>query len=150
MRRKDRECTDIRAIYEILDSADVLFVAMMDEDWPYCLPFNFARQDKRIYIHSALEGKKLDCLAKNDKVGFCTATDMKIDVEKATTYFKSVSGTGHAIVVQDEAEKGVALGLLAQRYHARCKVPAPARDIGRVAIIRIDINTITAKINLPK
>lgn len=126
-----------------------MHLALMDGDYPYCLPVNFARVGSAIYIHSALEGHKLDCIRKKQHAAFSIALDVEIDREKSTTFYKSICGTGNARIVEDKQEKGMALDAIASRYGARCKRPAPEKDIRRVAIIRIDITGITGKRCLP-
>lgn len=145
MRRKDRECNEPEFLLAVLDGAEVMFLALFDDEFPYCLPVNFALADGRIYIHSALAGRKLDCVRRNPHVAFSAAIDMEVDQAKSTTYYKSVCGRGLARIVEDESEKGKALDAIASRYKARCQKPAPARDICRVAIIRIDIGSMTGK-----
>ena len=60
---------------EILNKAESLFVAFQTGDFPYVLPFNHVWLDGRIYIHCALEGRKIDVLRRDGRVGFSTAVD---------------------------------------------------------------------------
>lgn len=145
MRRKDRECNEPEFLQEVLNGAEAMFVALMDGEYPYCLPVNFALADGKIYFHSALAGHKLDCVRSNPHVAFSAAIDMEVDQAKSTTYYKSVCGRGLASIVEDEAEKGLALDTIATRYKARCQKPAPPKDICRVAIVRIDVESMTGK-----
>lgn len=146
MRRKDRECNESSFIDEVCDRAETMFLALMDGDYPYCLPVNFARAGNTIYIHSALTGHKLDCIRQKPHVSFSLAVDVEIVRHEATTCYKSVCGRGKASIVEDEKEKGAALDALASRYKAeKCQIPAPVKNINRVAIIRIDIEQITGK-----
>ena len=57
---------------EILNKAESLFVAFQTGDFPYVLPFNHVWLDGRIYIHCALEGRKIDVLRRDGRVGFST------------------------------------------------------------------------------
>ena len=83
-------------------------------------------------------------------MAFSLAADVRIDREKSSTYYKSVCGTGRAVVVEDPEEKRLALDCLAERYAARCPRPAPDANVRRVAIIRIDILSLTGKRCLPE
>ncbi len=145
MRRKDRECNDPQFIDYVFDKAEVMFLALMDGDRPYGLPVNFARAGDIIYIHSAPAGRKLDLIRQNPNVSFSLAADVEIVPEKSATYYKSVCGYGRARIVDNDAEKGEALNAIGRRYKALCQRPAPAKDIRRVAIIRIDMESITGK-----
>lgn len=145
MRRKDRECNEPEFLAEVLNGAECMFLALHDGEYPYCLPVNFALADGKIYIHSALEGLKLDCIKRNPHVAFSAVLDMEVDQARSTTYYKSVCGTGNAWIVEDEREKGAALDAIAERYQALCQRPALAKDIHRVAIICIDIVKLVGK-----
>lgn len=145
MRRKDRERTDIEFISEVFEKAEVLYLAMHDGDFPYCIPVNFAQSADKIYIHSAREGHKLDCILKNPNVSFALACDVKIDREHYTTLYKSVCGQGQASLVKDMHEKCRALELIGQHYNALCPTPATPEMVARIAIIRIDIHDCSGK-----
>ena len=150
MRRKDREMDRAFAL-EVLDKAEWMTLAMTGEDGtPYCVPVNAVREGDWLYLHSAPEGAKLDLIRKDGRVAFSLAADVRIDREKSSTYYKSVCGTGRAVVVEDPEEKRLALDCLAERYAARCPRPAPDANVRRVAIIRIDILSLTGKRCLPE
>lgn len=150
MRRKDKEQNSKEFMHAVLDNAETIFLAMFDGDFPYCLPLNFVRQNENLYLHCANAGLKLDCIVRNNRVAFSAAIDIKIDTDKASTYYKSVCGQGLARIVEDIEEKRLALDLLASRYKARCVVPAPLASITRTTIIKIEILNLTGKASLPK
>ena len=150
MRKQNRECLDPAFFDEVFSTADDLCLAMHDGDFPYVIPLNFVRQGNIIYIHCALEGHKLDCINRNPNVAFTLAADVRIHQEKSTTYYKSVCGTGRAVLVEDPAEKGRALDALAQRYAARCPTPTPDAVLARTGVVRIDIVDMVGKRKLPK
>lgn len=149
MRRKEKLRVDDAFMDEVFAGCEGIFVAFMDGDFPYCLPFNFARSGKIIYIHSALRGHKLECLRNNPHVAFALACDIEIDRARSSTWFKSACGRGIARVVEDIGEKRQALDLLSLRYDAQCSRPAPEAMAARVAIIRIDIISMTGKNSAP-
>lgn len=150
MRRKEKLRQDAGFFDEVFSGCEEIFVAFMDGEFPYCLPFNFARTGNRIYIHSALRGHKLDCIAANPNVAFALACGIVIDRPKSSTLYKSASGYGIASVVEDAAEKRQALDLLSLRYKAGCPRPATSEMADRVAIIRIDIISVTGKNSAPR
>ncbi|MDE5879792.1 MAG: pyridoxamine 5'-phosphate oxidase family protein [Desulfovibrio sp.] len=154
MRRKDRERTDAAFFDAVFASAEVLFLALKNGEFPYCLPVNFAHDrpggGNRLYIHCAHEGLKLDCIRADDRVAFSCAVDIHIDVARATTYYRSLCGTGRARVVEDMAEKCHALDCIGSRYAALCPRPTPEATARRVAILRIDILSLTGKECTPK
>lgn len=150
MRRKDRQNNSPDFLNYVLDHASHIYVAFMDGEYPYCLPFNFAVIGNKIYIHCAREGKKLDLIHKNPHAAFSIAIDEEINTEEATTYYKSVCGKGLASIVEDSEEKRQALNVLGSRYKARCAQPATDRDVNRVDIIRLDIEEMNGKQNIKK
>lgn len=150
MRLAARECQEDSFYREVLNSAEVLYLAITTDTFPYIIPLNFVYLGDAIYFHCAPEGTKLDLLQKNSRVGFSAATDVRIVREKFTTYYKSVCGTGHASVVQDNKEKLLALDALGRRYNAMCPRPAPPSTLEKIAIVRLDIVQISGKRNQPK
>ena len=112
---------------------------------PYAFPVNFVLLGDALYIHTAFTGKKMDLIRKNPRVGFSAYVDVRIIREKATTTFRSVCGTGTAAIVEDKEEKRTALDAITVRYKSLCPRPAPDSMINRVAIIRIDIDSLMGK-----
>ena len=150
MRKQNRECLDPAFFDEVFSTAEDLCLAMHDGEFPYVIPLNFVRQGNCIYIHCALEGHKLDCIRRNPNVAFTLCADVTIHREKSTTYFKSLCGTGRAVIVDDPAEKGLALDALAGRYAALCPTPTPDAALARTGVVRIDIVDLVGKRKLPK
>lgn len=150
MRRKDRECNSEEFIDLVFQKADVITLSMFDGDQPYCLPLNFARQDKHIYIHCAKEGRKLRCLESNPHVGFCLFIDAEVDQNNFTTYYKSLCGTGIATIVSDIKEKCAALDAIGEKYQALCPRPCTPENAARVTIVRIEIIELSGKKNEKK
>lgn len=73
MRRKDRELTAEQA-WEVVDRCADGVVSMLDETGaPYAVPVNIVREENRVYFHSAMAGKKTDCMRKNPPGVRCPA-----------------------------------------------------------------------------
>ncbi len=70
MRKSNQEIKDQEIIEEILSGAEFCRIAMMDDNKPYMLPFNYGYKNRCIYIHSAPAGKKIDLLNRNGFVCF--------------------------------------------------------------------------------
>jgi len=73
MTRREREITDRESILQILDSARVVHLGMVDGDEPYVVPMNYGyTMDEEgkltLYLHGATQGRKLDVMRKNPKV----------------------------------------------------------------------------------
>lgn len=153
MRRVDRELTAEQA-WNVVDGCADCVLAMVDADGaPYAVPLNFAREGDRLYFHSAMAGRKLDCLRQNSRVCVaCTADGREIDQPALTTRYASAILRGTAAEVTEAEEKLHALRLL-------CRKLAPENPEGRgnfesclghTAVWRIEVDTITGKANRPK
>ncbi len=149
MRRKELERTDEAFISHVLSTAEDIFIGFSTEGAPYVLPLNHVYADGKLYMHCALEGRKMRCIEQNPQVGFSTAIDVTIVREKSTTIFKSVVGTGRISIVEDTEEKCFALDSIAKRFEARCPVPTPPKSLERVAVLRIDIESVCGKEKTP-
>ena len=148
MRRKERECSDPSFFTEMLETSAVMTLAFHAGAYPYVIPVNFVLMNGALYFHSATEGRKLECLTRNPCVGFSVHELIDIDTEKATTHYKSLYGEGSAVSVDDNTEKQLALAALAKKYQSRCTFPVPDAMLNRTAVIRVDILSISGKINL--
>lgn len=149
MRRKDKEITDRVVINEILDKAEVLHVAMVDDGEPYIVALNYAYVDGCLYIHSAKEGRKIDILKKNSKVAFQTETDYGIvlyeEAARCTTRYMSVFGTGRAVLLEDKIEKIKALDAIMTKHTSKTEFAYPDNVLDMMLIIKIEIDTMTGK-----
>ena len=71
MRRKEREITAIDEIEEIIGRCDVCRIALTDDNIPYIVTMNFGYSggvQKKLFFHSAGEGRKIDIIRKNNHV----------------------------------------------------------------------------------
>lgn len=124
MRRKDREITDFNEIIEIIKKCDVCRIALNDEGFPYIVPLNFGLDVKKrqvfFYFHSAMQGKKLDLIAKDNRASFEMDCDHNLilyeEQMNCTMGYASVIGHGIIEMVPDE-DKYEALKILMRQYH---------------------------------
>jgi len=148
MRRKDKEIQDPAVIEAIIRRSLVCRLAMCDGNRPYVVPVCFGYQDRRLYFHSAAEGKKLDILRKNPAV--CFEFDVDVRIKRAEhpcrmgMEFKSVIGTGTARFIEDPVEKRSALDVLVGHYDTD-RSDYPAENIDRIIVVRVDIDEMTGK-----
>jgi nitroimidazol reductase NimA-like FMN-containing flavoprotein (pyridoxamine 5'-phosphate oxidase superfamily) len=68
-----------------------------------------------------------------------------IRVEKTTTRYRSVCGTGLATLVEDDTLKIEVLKALATKYNAPCTFPVPERTLAGTRVVRISIESVTGK-----
>ena len=113
MRRKDREITDFNKKMDIINKCKVCRVGLSDNDIPYIIPLNFGYVVENntlvLFFHSAMEGKKLDIIKKNNNACFEIDCDNKlIEGESACNYsysYKSLIGFGKIIILENIEDK---------------------------------------------
>jgi nitroimidazol reductase NimA-like FMN-containing flavoprotein (pyridoxamine 5'-phosphate oxidase superfamily) len=148
MRRKDKEITDRAEMEDILSRDRVCVLGLVDAGKPYTVPLNYGYKDGCLYIHSALEGRKVDILRRNPDVSFCVYVDEElVQGDKACawgTKYRSVMGTGRAELLESPEEKLDGLKVIVQHFGG----PADSLDLERVAkvlIIKVRIGEMTGK-----
>jgi hypothetical protein len=120
MRRNDREIKDRKDIDSVIKRCRVCRLAMCDESQPYIVPLNFGYDGSFLYFHAALEGRKIEILKKNNRVGF--EFDILHDIvtaEQACKWgakYESVIGSGTAEIVDDWEAKKEALEWIMSQY----------------------------------
>ena len=152
MTKRERQITDEKQILHVLDTGKVLHLGLAVNDEPYVVPMNYGytyREGKLIlYLHSALQGKKLDMIRANSRVFFEIDTDLvPFEGEKPCQYglaYSSVMGRGTARIVEDVEEKKSAMSVLMKTQTDK-DFSFEDRLVGIVAVIRIDVSEYTAK-----
>lgn len=144
MRRSDREVTDAAFFRNVLEKSPILTVAFNAGEYPYCVPLNFVERGGALYFHCAPEGLKLDCLARDPHVHFNAYDGLEVNSEKATVYFRSVSGTGIASIVQDDVLKNEVLVALMEKYCGKSEIP-PFKKPGKTLVVKIAVTSLTGK-----
>lgn len=149
MRRTDREIKDATAIRAILEEALVCRIGLSDNGMPYVVPMNYGLGENCLYLHCAAEGRKLDILGRNDRV--CFEMDLMREIKTAPepcgwgALYDSVIGFGRAVIMELPAEKRAALDRIMEHCGAKGPFPYPDETLARTVVIRIDIESITAK-----
>ena len=152
MTKRERQVTDLRQIREILDKGKVLHLGLSVNDEPYVVPMNYgySMEEGRLtlYLHSAVQGKKLDMIRENPRVFFSIDCDrMPFDGDKPCQYglvYSSVMGRGTAAILEDVEEKKQAMTLLMKTQTGR-DFTFEDRLVSIVSVIRIDVAEYTAK-----
>jgi nitroimidazol reductase NimA-like FMN-containing flavoprotein (pyridoxamine 5'-phosphate oxidase superfamily) len=149
MRRSDKEITDMEAVGQILEKAEVIRLAMVDEGEPYLVAMNFVYVDGFLYMHSAKQGRKIDVLKKNNKVAFQTDIDVALiiaeDACSCTTRYMSVFGTGSVFLVDEKEEKTKVLDALMTKHTGRKDFVYPDKVLDSTLAIKIVIDSMTGK-----
>jgi len=152
MTKRERQVTDEHQIRHILDAAKVLRLGLAVDNEPYVVPMNYGYTLENgklvLYLHSAVQGKKLDMIRANPRVFFELDCDLApFEGEKPCQYglvYSSVMGRGTAAIVEDTAGKIEAMKLLMKTQTGK-DFEFNEKLVSIVAVIRIDVAEYTAK-----
>jgi uncharacterized protein len=142
--------TDLKIIESIIEKAIICRIGMTDGRRPYVVPVNFGYRDRVLYFHSSPGGAKMDMLRENDAV--CLEFDVDVELVEAeqackwSINYRSVVGFGRAAIVDSLDEKRRALDLLMAHY-SEANYTYPEKTLEKTAIVRIDIEQLTAKVS---
>jgi nitroimidazol reductase NimA-like FMN-containing flavoprotein (pyridoxamine 5'-phosphate oxidase superfamily) len=148
MRRTDRQITDSAEIESILQGSMICRLGLADGGEPYIVPLSFGYSGGAIYLHSALDGKKISMINRNprccfeiDQCGKVTRTEPPCawGIE-----YRSVIGFGKVRIIEDSEEKKRGLNCIMSHYGGETQ-QFSEENIRNVCIIRIDIESMTGK-----
>lgn len=149
MRKVNQEITDPAILEEILSSEHICRVAMYDGKRPYLLPFNYGYKQGFLYIHSALEGRKMDILRKFPEVSFEVEQGVRIIPGKKacnwSTLYRSVIGEGTVEMVTDVKEKMEGLEVIMARHGMKETPEFDERELIRMVLLKITITSMSGK-----
>ncbi|WP_285907767.1 pyridoxamine 5'-phosphate oxidase family protein [Pseudodesulfovibrio pelocollis] len=139
---------DPAVVADILARAEVLWLALIDEAGPCCVPVNFAVEGDKLYIHSGRRGRKAAALDSGAPLAFSTAVDLEPKTgDAACKYgyrFRSVMGTGTPRRVEGD-EMRTALDAITLKY-AGGLLPYEDKPLAATAAYVIDIESVSARI----
>lgn len=147
MRKASREMDSAWAL-EVMRKAPYITVSFTRRDGSaYGVPLSLACTDDRTwYFHCAPEGDKLDAIAAHPEVCLSAVTKCQPTVGPKdgsfTLQYRSAIAFGRAGLVDDKAEKTVALRAICQRFlpgHMDAFDAAVERSLHRTAVVRITL-----------
>lgn len=148
MRRKERKMQEQQSINALIERSRVCRLALADGDQPYVIPMNFGYAEGCLYLHSALEGRKLEILRANNKV--CVEFDECLEIIAGESpcdtscRFNSVLAFGEAEFLSAAADKNAALKLITRRYTDHDS-DFDARQLATVEVIKIALTSMSGK-----
>jgi len=138
---------------EILQAGRTVTLAMVDNDEPYLVALNYGVEvcdgNLRLWLHSAPDGRKIDCVRRNRRV--CFTVVIAGDILTGATAcdcsmrYRSIVGYGTVRIVEDEREKRTGLDMIMRHYTGKSDMPYKAGLTERTTVLCIDIERITAK-----
>lgn len=156
MRKKEREITDRQEIDAILANSKVVRVAFAIGGEPYIVPLShgFDTGANALYVHTAAEGRKIDCIAANPRI--CFEVEGHLSVKEADERgcawglrYESVIGYGTIREVVDEIEKGKALRcIMRQQSESDTDWTFAPKVLALTRVWSIEIESVTGKRSL--
>jgi nitroimidazol reductase NimA-like FMN-containing flavoprotein (pyridoxamine 5'-phosphate oxidase superfamily) len=152
VRRDDKEVKDPRGLQEILRKSLVCHLSMVDDGKPYLVSMNYGFRDNSIYLHAALEGRKIDILRKNPDVCFQVYNGNRLTTGPDacgdwTMKYRSVTGFGKASLIENDEEKIAPLQIIMDQYTTKGPFEFTPARVAETMVIRIDIDEMTGKIS---
>lgn len=148
MRRSKDEITDRAEIDNIIRQCRVCRLGLSDGEEPYIVPLCFGYDGEALYFHSALEGRKIDILLKNNRV--CFEFDIPGEMKKSEQgckwgiRYRSVIGFGTAELVDGGEGKRKALEILMAQYSGK-EYTFSDEVVTKTAVIKVVITHVTGK-----
>lgn len=154
MRRAERGFDSMEQILGVMMEAQVCRVAFNGDAYPYIVPMNFGYlydgERLALYFHCAAEGEKIDRMRRDPRVAFEFDTRCEIIGHgRACDYtmrYQSVVGWGRLQAVQGE-ERAIGLQALMRQVVPGRTFTLDEAALGRVTILRLDVDEITGKSN---
>ncbi|MGL1861711.1 MAG: pyridoxamine 5'-phosphate oxidase family protein [Pseudodesulfovibrio sp.] len=136
-------------IKDVLDRAEVLWLAFADDEGPHSVPVNFAYTDGKIYIHTGKKGRKADAFNAGSPVAFSAAVDIEMrqgggDACDQGYYFRSVMGRGTPRLT-DGDEKMLGLNAITVKHLGK-QLPYKEKMLPMTLVYAIDIENIKGRI----
>jgi hypothetical protein len=149
MRRNEREIKNRKNIDGIISRCRVCHLAMSDDGQPYILPLNFGYDGRFLYFHAAPEGRKIDIIKRNNRVGFeFDILHEIVAAEQACDWgakYESVIGSGKAEIIDDLEAKKQALKWIMRQYGGGTW-DFPEEILQKTLIFRVSILEISGKV----
>jgi len=147
MRRTDREINESEA-FAILEEGEYgILSGITEAGEPYGIPLSYCVVGGNVYIHSALEGKKVDMLRGHPRVSFCVVINTEVLPDKFGSKYESCIVQGRAVEVSGEEKQSALEGLLlkySQNFFTEGKrYIEKLRD--ETLVFRISVDSISGK-----
>ncbi|PLX38894.1 MAG: hypothetical protein C0608_11460 [Deltaproteobacteria bacterium] len=137
------------AVEDIFQASRVLYLAMIDGEYPYVVALNYGYEDGFIYLHTGAKRSKVTLLKKNTNVAFFLEGEREdVDGEQACSYtvkFKTVAGRGTCEVIESLEDKVFGYDIIA-RQHSAPKGNYKEEALDKSVILKIKIVEATGKI----
>ncbi|MEE1790554.1 pyridoxamine 5'-phosphate oxidase family protein [Streptomyces sp. BE308] len=155
-RSKERASYDRKLVHSILDAAYVCHLGFVRDGAPVVLPTLFGRIGERLYVHGSTGSRPLRAADGADPgLPVCltvTHVDALVLARSAFHHslnYRSVMVHGVAVTVTDPEERRIALDAIVDQVvpgRSRDARPADAKELAATAVIRLDLDEVSAKV----
>ncbi|MCX5379592.1 pyridoxamine 5'-phosphate oxidase family protein [Streptomyces sp. NBC_00091] len=155
-RARERARYDRETVHSILDQAYMCHLGFVRDGAPVVLPTLYGRVGETLYVHGSTGSRPLLAAGKADPgLAVCltvTHVDGLVLAKSAFHHsmnYRSVVVHGTAYQVTDEAECRMALDALVDHVvpgRSADSRPANAKELAATAVIRLDLNEVSAKV----
>jgi len=148
MRRNDKKITNKEIIIEIFQKSQICRIAIFADEYPYIVPMNYGYRNSALYLHSALEGRKIELLKQNSKVGFEIEQEHEVLKDKLsckwTTKYRSIIGYGDIEFISDKKQKVDGLNIIME-HHGKKENVYNDKAVDNVIVLKLHIKYFTTK-----
>jgi nitroimidazol reductase NimA-like FMN-containing flavoprotein (pyridoxamine 5'-phosphate oxidase superfamily) len=155
-RRQDRAMHNESRIETVLDMGQVAYIAMSSDDQPYVIPnlYWYDAENRRIYFHTAIEGRTRRNIENNGQVCVSVAEMGRLlPADKAIEFsveYASVCVFGNARVLVNDQEARHGLQGLLDKYFPDKKSgqdyqPITQNELAQTAVYAIEIEAWSGK-----
>jgi len=151
MRRNEKQIQNRIEIDEIIKKSQVCRLALTKNNIPYIVPVSFGYDGKSLFIHTALNGKKIDFIEANNLV--CFEFDSQVKTEehetipcKWTAAYRSIIGYGKMIEIENLDERIIAINHIMLHYSGK-EWGFNEEMLKRVKLWEIEIEEISGKVS---
>lgn len=155
-RSKERASYDRELVHSILDAAYLCHLGFVRDGAPVVLPTLFGRIGERLYVHGSTGSRPLRTADGADPgLPVCltvTHVDALVLARSAFHHslnYRSVMVHGVAVTVTDPEERRIALDAIVDQVVPGRSLdarPADAKELAATAVIRLDLDEVSAKV----
>jgi uncharacterized protein len=154
MRRRDKQITRRRDMDAVIRGSLVCRLALAKDNQPYLVPVAFGYDGRALYLHTALEGTKLEYFRVNPRV--CFEFERHVELRRHpkiacrwSLAYESVIGYGTLRELVSSAAKRAALNQIMRQYSGKTWTFGPAAVVN-TRVWKITITSLTGKRSQPK
>jgi len=140
---------DEKEAIEIIQKAQLCFLACCKDNIPYNVPLNFGYEHGYFYFHSGPGGKKFEFLESNNRVSLAMSVDEKLHFRHQqvgcsySMIYKSLIADGNVEFITENSEKARLLNLIMKQYTSKDDFVFSKPSLDNVVVFKMKIDNIS-------